>query len=150
MTLEIIKGDLFDHDHQVILHICNCMGAAGKGFVLPLQENFPDWFESYETYCIAKGQSWKFLKGNCQLVETGKGSRIANIFAMPQFHQFNHYEFSRALINLKWQMHDAGLWEVSTPAWPGCGLANGNIEVVKTILEDWSKSTDINVKVYEL
>lgn len=146
---EIIKGDLFDYDHQIILHVVNCQGIAGKGFVVPLRKNFPDWFEFYEAYCIAKDQSWKILKGNCQLVQTNKGPRIANIFAMPKFHQFNHYEFTRALTSLKWQMHDAGLWEVSIPAWPGCGLANGDVKIVKMIIEDWSKSTEINVKVYE-
>jgi len=52
MSIKYVEADLFEHiktvDSDIVIpHVCNNLGKMGAGFVIPLEQNFPEAKECY-------------------------------------------------------------------------------------------------------
>lgn len=84
MTFRIIKGDLFDpeHDFTALAQGTNCRGVMGAGIAVPFKQRFPDMFTDYKALCDS---SHHFLPGTAQ-VWIGDGTDIDVINIFSQYH----------------------------------------------------------------
>ena len=151
MTFKIISQDIFKSENtESILHVVNYMGYAKKGFVVPLRKKYPQWYTPYKEHCDNNSNDWRTLKGSCHYNQMNDDVFIIDCFAMPQLRSFNHYEFANCLDFVSRISLDHEIKSVSVPRGIGSGLARGSQHVVETLLEDWSKSTGINVTLFEI
>lgn len=53
MTLQVIKGDLFDpaHNFNALAQGVNCQGVMGAGIAVPFKNHYPEMYEEYTQLC---------------------------------------------------------------------------------------------------
>lgn len=145
-----IKGDIRDTELTYIAHGVNCQNAMGSGVARALFEKWPAVKEDYHSYCgeyvhefpsQMLGMTIKvFVEDNkivlnmfTQLTYGYDGNRRVNYGAIAKcFHYVEHDK------------------DIKTLAIPkiGCGLAGGDWNIVKQLIDDCTPTTDI--EVYEL
>jgi O-acetyl-ADP-ribose deacetylase (regulator of RNase III) len=140
-----IRGDLFKTEAEVIIHGCNCQGVMGAGVAKIIKEKYPEAYKLYRNEYNKNG-----LKlGNIQCV--WDNSKLI-INAMTQEFCGNDknivyvdYNAVRECMN-KIYVQNAS-YSVAMPK-IGCGLANGDWNIVKQIIKE--ELPDMNVLVYYL
>lgn len=167
-VLEAIKGDItyvvgdatnpkVDEGYCfLIAHICNDIGAWGKGFVVPLGQRFPEakalyqgWFKNV---CRDKGA----YAGEVQFVPTSDGNIIANMVAQRGIFNANdgtppiRYEWlDKCLAKLATFCMAFNARAIHIPR-IGCGLAGGTWDKVEPLLRKNLTERGISVIVYDL
>ncbi len=139
--------------HKLIVHVCNDIGAWGKGFVVALSQRWPlpemrylAWHHSHEKQ--------PFALGEVQFVEVEPDTWVANLIGQ---HDIRPRE---GVPPIRYQALREGLRRVAEEArrlnasvhMPriGCGLAGGTWDQVGPIIEEELASKDIPVTVYDL
>lgn len=132
------NGDIFDSDADIICHQVNCQGTMGSGIAKTIKERYPEAYTEYKTVCFAFPK--ENLLGQVRIVLSGD-RLIANIFG-----QFNYgrdknvvYTSYKALKSGLTEVHNKALRDnlsVAIPYCIGCGLANGDWNVVSKMIED--------------
>lgn len=157
--IKYIEGDLFanisDSRTTLIAHVCNDKGAWGSGFVVPLEQHFPDSAACYRAW--SKGEltdahrdrifntkasnNPPFSLGQTQFVRLGENLAVANMVAQtlggerPLF--YNH--LSMCMDRVAHFMLGEQYYEVICPMF-GSGLAGGDWNFVEKLIEDcWIK-----------
>lgn len=59
--IEVVKGDMFSHNLDILVNTVNCVGVMGKGIALEFKKRYPDYFERYKTLCDKN----QIKPGNC-------------------------------------------------------------------------------------
>ena len=141
-----IKGDLFTTGAQVILHGCNCQGKMGSGVAKAVREKYPVVFDEYEELHRTRG-----LKlGSILPVKVGKDKWVVNCMTQ-KFYGYDGKQY--VSYDAVWEcLHRVASmaskeYKIAMPK-IGCGLAGGDWEVVRKIVEDELK--DFEVLVYSL
>ncbi|MDB5297015.1 MAG: hypothetical protein JWO31_2998 [Phycisphaerales bacterium] len=140
---------------RVIAHVCNDVGAWGRGFVVPLgrrypvaRERFRDWYAGRDVAAPPFGL------GGAQLVPVGPQLWVANLVGQHKLKAVGRvppvrYEAIReALTRLAGFAAERG----ATVHMPriGCGLAGGTWERVGPIVEATLAAAGVDVTVYDL
>lgn len=148
------KGDAtnpIDNGNKVIVHICNDIGAWGKGFVMAIskkwkepEKKYREWFKSKENFNL----------GEVQFVQVQEDLWVANLIGQ---HKINKDENGNAPI--RYEAVEKGLIKVADFAHKikasvhmpriGCGLAGGKWEMIEPIIEKTISKKDINTTVYD-
>jgi O-acetyl-ADP-ribose deacetylase (regulator of RNase III) len=149
MTVHIIEGDLLKSDADVIGHQTNCMGVMGSGVAKVIREKYPLAYEQYKLTCDSVKPTQ--LLGECQVVSTGKGNYVANLFGQLNFgRDKRHTDYDalkRALTDLKHWAKKSN-YKVALPYNIGCGLAGGDWKVVGDMIEEVFQ--DYEVTLYRI
>lgn len=155
MQISYINGDATRPNktgNKIIVHICNDIGAWGKGFVVAISKRwklpeikYKDWHKSNE----------KFDLGQVQFVKVEEDIWVANLIGQ---HKIKNHKNGNPPIRYEAIAH--GLEKVShfavannsTIHMPriGCGLAGGKWEIIEPLIQESLVSKGIDVTVYDL
>jgi len=137
LMIKEIKGSLLDTECIVIAHGVNCQNVMGAGVAKALYTKWPKVKESYHKVC--EGKKASELLGNVYLTDIG-GQLVANCFTQKGYgthERMLDYDALRSCMGgLKTFFYQ---WRtVKCLAMPriGCGLAGGDWEKVREILEE--------------
>ena len=152
--INYIIGDVFESKIEgpiIIAHICNDIGAWGKGFVLSLSRR---WKLPETKYKIWYKSNKKFKLGEVQFVEVQENTIVANMISQRGIRKtFTDVPMQYdALIECLDKVSKIALETGSTVLMPriGCGLAGGKWENIYPIIEDTLIKKGIKVFVFDL
>lgn len=145
MAIEIIKGDLFNTDADVIAHQVNCMGKMGSGVALQVKNRYGAAFSAYETLCDSKDDLLGYAQ--CVLVD---GKIIANLFGQVSYgtdRRYTNYEGIYCALDC---LNDSipKDYSIAIPYNMGCDRGGGDWNIVYAMIESALK--DRNVYIYRL
>lgn len=147
-----IKSNILDTDCDIIGHGVNCQNVMGSGIARALFEKWPEVKEQYHmAFEIMPDQFPEQYLGYMQPVELD-GIVVVNLFTQQNFGNdgqvyLSYNALKQALHGLKEYCHSWGYKTIALPK-IGCGLAGGNWDKVKPIIEEILE--DFTVKVYYL
>ncbi len=136
----------------VIAHICNDIGAWGRGFVLAISNRWIQPEQHYRTWAASEGEDFKL--GSVRFVEVEPGLWVANMIAQRDIKSRAgvppvRYDALRlCLESLAAFCRTCGA-SVHMPR-IGCGLAGGTWDMVEPIINESLCGCGIEVTVYDL
>ena len=157
MKINFINGDATEpktSGKNIIVHICNNVGAWGAGFVLALNKKWKEPKKRYREWYIS---GINFKLGSIQLVEVEKDTYVCNIIGQ---HRVGIID---GIAPIRYQAVEQGLeslanllqsWKSETPIhlhMPriGCGLAGGKWEKIEPIIENTLNKNYLETYVYD-
>lgn len=146
MTVHVIIGDLLNAKESIIGHQVNCQGVMGSGIAKVLRDRYNTLYPSYKQYC-AQHHSPDELLGKCHFVKEGS-RHIANLFGQLDYGRqkntvYTNYEALRTSLNTLREYAVQNQLSVALPYGIGCGLANGDWDVVSETLEEVFANCDV-------
>lgn len=137
----------------IIAHVCNDLGAWGRGFVLAVSQRWPDVPTHYRGWLKGLALMGKAALGTVQLVDVEPSLWVANLIAQ---HEIRHalsgppirYD---ALVQCLSQLQLLASRHQASVHMPriGCGLAGGTWDRVEPLLLDALCAHGIAVTVYD-
>lgn len=138
---------------KIVVHVCNDIGAWGRGFVVALSRRWPEPEQRYRAWHCGE-ESQPFTLGQVQLVKVEEDTWVANLIGQRDIRA------SGGLAPIRYAAVREGLRLVSAEARKlgasihmpriGCGLAGGRWEEVGPIVEQELATQGISVTVYDL
>lgn len=159
MTLAYVVGDATQPQGEaprLLVHICNDIGAWGRGFVLALSTRYPEPEQAYKRW--AAGQTEQpFTLGEVQFVPVAPDLTVANLIGQ---HDIARKNRPTALPPVRYEAIRAGLERVrkeakqneATVHMPriGAGVAGGDWALIAPIIGEELVAHGLNVTVYDL
>lgn len=150
MSVKYVNGDIFDTDCDIIVHQTNCQGVMGHGIALQVKERYPEVYIAYKQFCYRYINDKENILGLVYYANTHDNKKIANLFGQLNYGeglQTNYGKLAKGLDNVAEfaKRHNVS---VAIPYKIGCGLAHGNWEIVKGLIE--SIFADVDCTVYRL
>ena len=156
MPINYIVGDATNptvEGAKIIVHVCNDIGAWGRGFVMALSKRWSEPEQRYRAW--HKGEEQRpFVLGEVQLVQVGQEIWVANLIGQRDIRS------SDGVPPIRYEAIRVGLKSVAVEAkhphasvhMPriGCGLAGGDWVEVTRIIEDELVYVGVPVTVYDL
>lgn len=128
---------------RIILHQVNCQGVMGAGFAKQIKNKYPLCFNEYKQIC--KNKNSKELLGTIYIYE-GNKDIIVNMFSQDKCGRDKRYTdyiaMEKAIKELR-QIYPSET--IIAPYKIGCGLAGGNWNIVKEILERYNIAISKNI-----
>jgi O-acetyl-ADP-ribose deacetylase (regulator of RNase III) len=137
---------------KIIVHVCNDIGAWGRGFVLAISERWPDPERRYRAWHRGE-ETQPFTLGEVQFVQVAEDIWVANLIGQRGI---------RALTGvppIRYEAIQKGLGKVALEAkrlsasvhMPriGCSLAGGKWESVERIVDERLVKPGVPVTVYD-
>jgi len=145
VIVEEIQGNLLDTTVSAIAHGVNCQNTMGSGVAKALFTKWPEIKSKYHDFCNMNGPSHRLSQ--VQAVNTDDKT-ILNCFTQEWYgydgRKYVSYDAIYECFNFISQFYD----EVAIPK-IGCGLAGGDWNVVKEIINS-ATGSDCKVYVYYL
>lgn len=143
-----VNKDLCEATSDVIAHCVNCQGSHGAGVAKALTLKFPNSFMVYEKKCREEGSK---ALGECVVSETVEGIQIAHLFGQEYYGSsgrkyVDEEALVRAVETLIDYMKEEGLHTVSMPARIGCGLAGGDWNSIRPVIEKLFIRPDLHLE----
>lgn len=139
--------------NKIICHICNDIGAWGKGFVTALSKKWSSPEAAYRKWYQQRNQN-DFKLGSIQLIRVEEDIWVANMIAQHKIRTNSvdspiRYFAVESCLEL---LRESALQLSASIHMPriGCGLAGGNWNLIEPIISDQLSSFDISVTVYDL
>ena len=138
---------------KILVHVCNDIGAWGRGFVVALSQRWPEPERHFRDW-HRDGGNIPFELGQVQFVPVSDGIVVANLIGQ------HGIRSSDSLPPVRYEAIRTGLKRVAAQARAmrasvhmpriGCGLAGGSWDVVERIVQQELSGTAIAVTVYDL
>jgi O-acetyl-ADP-ribose deacetylase (regulator of RNase III) len=138
---------------KIIVHVCNDIGAWGRGFVMAVSKRWSEPERRYRAWHTGEAER-PFALGEVQFVEVGENIWVANLIGQKDIRA------SPGVPPVRYKAIRAGLKKVTVEAkrlnasahMPriGCGLAGGDWSVIASIIQDELLSAGVQVTVYDL
>ena len=122
-----IRGDLLSADADIICHQVNLQGYMGGGLALSIAKRFPSVEKEYQNYEPKRLGEVCFSNTDTFV--------IANCFSQTEDFDTDYSALRKCLFKVKEYMNLNGLKTIAIPYKYGCGIANGNWDIVSTIFE---------------
>lgn len=153
MKVKIYNGDITKSNADIIAHQTNCKFVMGGGVALAIRNKWP---KVYKQYCeLGKSEnkpSYEWL-GTCQIVEVDQHKYVANLFGQDDLGYgrcFTNYDaLKEALNDLVWQVEYMDLKTIAFPWLMSCGLAGGNWNIVKPLIEKTFEDLDVEIQYWK-
>lgn len=154
MEVKVYNGDITECNADIIAHQTNCYFVMGAGVALAIKRKWPIVYEKYKQLGDSeKKKSYKWL-GTCQLVEIDQNRYVANLFGQDECgggQCFTDYDaLKEALEELRRYVNYSGLKTIAFPWKIGCGLAGGDWDIVKPMIEDIFKDLDVEIQYWTI
>jgi len=155
-SIQFVRGDAtapVGSEARIIAHVCNDVGAWGKGFVLALSRRWPGPAEAFKRWYEGRGGN-DFAPGAVQFVSVGDGVWVANMIAQHGLRPVDgippiRYEaLGRCLEQLAIEAKARNA-SVHMPR-IGCGLAGGEWGRVESLIHATLGARDVPVTIYDL
>lgn len=174
MELIEIEGNLLETECTVIAHQVNCMGVMGSGVARAIKNKWIDVFLEYLKGIQTLDHN---CLGGCFIVPAEENKYVANLFGQYFYNgyfndqelymkqelwkrpgldengnlRFTNYEaLYTSLEQLKEEMVKYGVNSVAFPYGMGAVRGGGNWEVIKKMIEEIFKNTNIRVEIRKL
>ena len=161
----VMKGNLLHSPIQIWAHQVNCMSVMGAGVAKQIKQMYPEVYNAYVQYTkdyIACNDAPPL--GECFTYQTDDETHwILNVYGQNQYgtstRQTDYEALKKGLYSGICQLqHEfcAGEYPyelqlvIAIPYKIGCGLAGGDWEVVKGILEEIELAVNVLFVAYEL
>ena len=136
---QIVIGNIFDTDADVIVHQVNCQGVMGGGLARQVKVRYPDCYDIYNALCKkAKQKNIKIL-GSVYYYTAPDFHIIANVFGQESYGCGKQHTDYNALRDGLHSVHDTAMLDQLTVAIPyglGCERGGGDWETVYRIICD--------------
>ena len=141
---------------KLLVHVCNDIGAWGRGFVLPLARRFPETQRRYLSWA-AGHEAQPFRLGEVQFVPVLTDLSVANLIGQHDIARRGQvtdqppvrYEAIReGLVRVRQEAQRLGA-SIHMPR-IGAGLAGGDWAVTERIITEELVDHKLNVTVYDL
>jgi O-acetyl-ADP-ribose deacetylase (regulator of RNase III) len=148
MRYREIKGDVLKSPDEYIMHGCNCQGVMGAGVALQIARKWPKVFESYKHHCDVWNDNPDGLLGYFHAYKTNDSAHII-INAFTQLNTGSGKQVSYDAIDKVTKKLNKLIPSGKNLSMPmiGSGLAGGDWEIIRTIIQ--RNMTNVNVTVYE-
>ncbi|MFJ7998919.1 Appr-1-p processing protein [Streptomyces sp. NPDC096310] len=138
---------------RIVAHVCNDIGAWGRGFVMALSRRGPEPEAAYRAWYRDREQN-DFALGAMQLVPVHENLWVANMIGQHGIrraggHPPVRYEAINAALNGLGE-HAARLNASVHMPRIGCGLAGGGWARIEPLLEKQLTTRGVDVIVYDL
>ena len=160
MPIKYKEGDLFTQleDNDCIIHCCNNIGAWGSGFVIPLENYFPEVKEAYKDWTHEIEPKANDFRSNSKMqlghIQVITGLQYAdnsiscvnmigqNGIARSDYPRPLHYDaIYRCLERIRYCPQLNGVRKVGPKF--GAGLAGGSWSVIEAMINDIFKDREI-------
>jgi O-acetyl-ADP-ribose deacetylase (regulator of RNase III) len=132
----VVDGDLLDVTEGLIAHQVNCRGVMGAGVARVIAKRYPGVEAEYRGWCLQAAPL--DLLGECLVVRATPTLLVANVFG--QLHpgrglQTDYGAVGRSLTRLA-ELGDHLPTELHVPYMMGCGLAGGDWDTYRDLLDE--------------
>lgn len=155
---DILSSNLTGCD-IIICHQVNCLGVMGAGLAKQMREKFPMMYLEYKRLCYNTADK-KTLLGEVlthSIVYNGYEYTIANLFGQEQIGTsrcYTDYDALRKALQtvrcIASPLPGRAAWRVRIPYKMGCGLAGGDWNIVRAIVQEELVDHGIIVEVWKL
>lgn len=145
-----VEGDLIklfqEGQLDVIVHGCNCQNTMGAGIAKTLSEAYPDLLTIDKQYMIPVGDIHRLGNFTKLTIRNGDPNKVQWIInAYTQYNpgkdlDYNALELILKKINFLFKGERIGL-----PGFIGAGIAGGNANVIRKIIQRQLKDCDVTV-----
>lgn len=137
-----------DQGHKLLVHVCNSVGAWGKGFVLALSRR---WSQPETVYRAASN----YILGEIQIVPVELDITVINMIGQEGIGRDKNGKPPiryNAIDSCLKKVGDLALEHHATVTSPrfGSGLAGGNWEVIEMLIDRQLCQRGIEVTIYDL
>lgn len=152
--IKYLKGDAtapVSSKNKIIVHICNDIGAWGKGFVLAISKRWAEPEIKYKEWFASKDG---FMLGKVQFVQVESDLWVANLIG-----QFKIYKDKEGKPPIRYEAVLSGLAKITefaikndaTIHMPriGCGLAGGTWDNIEPLINKTLIKNGLSVTVYD-
>lgn len=142
------EGDILKGDEDIVCHQVNCKGVMGAGLALQIRNKYPRMYQRYKA--LTQKHSPDYLLGLSFIYKT-KDKQIANLFGQNDYGRNNRKTDYQALESALIMTRDYAIknkLSVAIPYRIGCGLAGGNWQIVKQMIENIF--SDYPISIYKL
>jgi len=156
MTIEYVVGDATEPSRErpvILVHICNDVGAWGKGFVVAVSQRWKEPERRFRAW--ARGtEPLPFVLGKVQFVAVETNLEVANLIGQHGLRRRGgvppicYDALAEGLTRVADRAIATGA-EVHMPR-IGCGLAGGRWEEIEPLLQETLIVRGIAVRVYDL
>lgn len=155
-------GDLLDSDCQIICHQVNCLGYMGAGIAKTIRIKYPNAYKVYREHyskCNILGKVAIASNTDKQFPNVNNPRFIANMFAQkdiyPRGIQHTDYDAFRACLQyLKDELYlfdeVYGKMKIGFPDHIGCGLAGGNWDIIRSMIEEVFANDEHEIQIWKL
>lgn len=148
--IEIINGNIFESDADIICHQVNTHGVMGAGIALQIKEKFPDVYEVYKEKCKEFSKYDINPLGHVLYCRT----KYSNVIIANLFSQIGMSTDYNAMKNcLRSIYNDCKKYNesVAIPYKIGCGIAGGDWNKVYDMIEEiFSQDENVKCTIYKL
>ncbi len=137
--------------NKVIVHICNDIGAWGKGFVLAISKRWREPEKKYKEWYKSKQD---FELGEVQFVQVEPDLWVANLIGQNKIYKDKDgnppIRYEAVLSGLE-KLTQFALENNATVHMPriGCGLAGGTWDKIEPLIEATLLANEVEVTVYD-
>lgn len=153
MTIEVIKGNMFDLNVDAYVNDTNCEGIMGAGIALTFRKKYPEMFQDYKRACKNK----EHKSGKCHIwkqVDTFS-SNIRNEYYIINFPSTpklrvptKDYDIKNGMIDLHNIIKDYEIKSICIPAL-GCVYGKYDFEKLKNYVFEYLSSCDCKIYLFE-
>jgi O-acetyl-ADP-ribose deacetylase (regulator of RNase III) len=135
---------------KIICHICNDLGAWGKGFVLAISKRWSEPEADYRKWHRSKND---FYLGNVHFIKVEEYLYVANMIGQrgiktdSKGHPIRYEAVRKCLIKVERKAQQLNA-SIHMPR-IGCGLAGGKWEKIEAIIEDVLLKQNLNLYIYD-
>ena len=146
--VKIKQGNILNCDENIIVHQVNVQGIMGSGVAKQLADQYKGLEPFYSLHCKELNNDYRLLSGTVLLYgDINNKKKIANIFSQKPNFDTDYEAMKKALLEIKQYAKDFNL-SIAIPYGIGCGIANGDWNVVYKIIE--KVFSDCEVILYRL
>lgn len=152
--IQFLKGDATNpvsEGNKIIVHVCNDIGAWGKGFVMAISKK---WSEPEKEYRAWYKSQDNFTLGEVQFVKVQEDIYVGNMIG-----QHKIYKDKNGNVPIRYNAIESCLEKVAQHAKEinasvhmpriGCGLAGGTWDKIEPLVLKTLSMNNINVFVYD-
>lgn len=141
-------GNILEANENIICHQVNIQGIMGGGLALQIAKSYPDVEKQYQQCCQECNYDETML-GNYQTVSIGHRKYIVNCFTQ-KINYDTDYEAIEKVFNELLESCKRYNLTIAIPYRYGCGIANGDWNIVSKIFENLSDKHDVDISIYRL
>lgn len=134
---------------NIICHQVNVQGIMGGGLALQIAKSYPHIAKNYSQFCKENLNSYDVLKGKIYIVNINNNQEIANCFTQKPNFDTDYEAIKQVFMGLLIECKNQNK-TIAVPYKYGCGIANGDWDIVSDIFEKLSKKYGVDIVIYKL
>lgn len=147
--IELVTGNMFDIDADVLVNTVNCVGVMGCGVALEFKNRYPKMFQSYKRMCNRKTNT--LLPGMIQEYKTQDGKTVLNFATKNHWRNQSQYSYIESGLR-KLRTWLSGCKSGTVIALPALGCGHGGLDwalVLEMIKRELANLDHLTICVFQ-